>query len=177
MEMDIHIHWQGPLSVTDVRKLTNLRSDFGVYQIYAEHPVYGRCLVYIGLAARQTFGIRVPAGRWDSGSENDPNKIEIYVGRLKGFENPSDEAQMQQIRMAEALLIHSHGPAYNTQYGKESPKGVTHGDVRVLNWGAVRSLHREVSGLMWTDAGDNVWTYKTFERHNEVSIPPGDIEQ
>lgn len=139
--------------------------------------MYSRCLVYIGLAARQTFGVRVPVHRWDSGSENDPDKIEIYVGRLKGIESPTDEDQMHQIKLAEALLIHAHGPAYNTQYGKTPPKGLTHADVRVLNWGAVRSLHREVSGLLWTDAGDAVQHYKTFERHAEVEMEEGDIEQ
>lgn len=176
-ELVIHIDWKGPLSLSQVRSLRDLKSDFGLYQVYAEHAVYGRCLVYIGLAAKQTFGVRIPYENWGSGSENDPEKVEVYVGRLKGSESPSDEEQIRQIRIAEALLIHAHAPAYNTQHMMASPKSVTHGHIRVLNSGAVRSLHREVSGLMWTEGALDVRTYKPFERHAEVYVPPGAVEQ
>src|ERR1700754_721509 len=111
--MDIHIQWQGPHSLAEAVALNSPNTDFGLYQIYAEHPVYGRALVYIGRARTRTFGVRIREHRWDTGSENDPSKIEIYVGRLKAEAIPSDLEQNRQIEMAEGLLIHAHGPAYN----------------------------------------------------------------
>ena len=56
----IHLEWEGP---TPLEAVSGLReaSDYGVYQIYGAHPVYGsNCLLYIGWAVSQHFGVRVP---------------------------------------------------------------------------------------------------------------------
>ena len=48
--MIINLHWRGPHSYNDVREMDEAR-DYGLYQIYNTHPVYGNdTLVYIGQA-------------------------------------------------------------------------------------------------------------------------------
>ncbi len=150
LEQIIDIQWDGPHSLDAIASF-NRPWDKGLYQVYAHHPVYGRCLVYIGKTCT-TFADRIPAHKFETGSENDPEKVEYYVGRLKGEKAPDSFQWDEEIKAAEALLIHAHGPAYNSTemmaiHNEEAIK-----NIRVLNWGAVRSLHREVSGLMWTAA-------------------------
>jgi hypothetical protein len=76
------------------------------------------------------------------------------VGRLKGYSTPTLDKWKEEIALAERLLIHAHGPAYNST-NIDAPNEGTNPEIRnirVLNWGSVRSLNREVSGLMWTTA-------------------------
>ena len=59
-ETVIHIQWEGPLSVNDAQELNDPDSDFDLYQVYGQHPVYGTgTLIYIGKAQNQTFGQRI----------------------------------------------------------------------------------------------------------------------
>ena len=47
----IEIEWEGPISVNDTIKLIN-DNDYGIYQIYGTHPVFGsNTLLYIGKAS------------------------------------------------------------------------------------------------------------------------------
>lgn len=147
-EILICIQWTGPYSLAQINTM-NGPTDKGLYQVYAHHPVYGRCLVYIGQTCTN-FAERIPTHEWGTGSENDPERVEYYVGRLIGETPPKAEEWYRQISLAEMLLIHAHAPAYNSQYIREPPIPEECGHVRVLNFGAVRSLHREVSGLVWT---------------------------
>ena len=160
-ERVLHFFWEGPFEIADLPKLNEKDRDYGIYQIYAHHPVYGRCLVYIGKAREQTFCQRIPQEHWDSGSENDPQRVEIYVGRLIG-PTPALSVWRSEIDAAEKLLIHSHAPAYNTQAVLKSPASAECSDVRVLNWGACRSLAREVSGLVWTAKGVALRTQSNY---------------
>jgi hypothetical protein len=152
METVLHLAWEGPFSVSELSKLNDTDKDFGVYQVYATHPVYGHSLVYIGKAQEQTFCVRIKQERWDSGAENDPQQVAIYVGRLIG-QTPQLAVWRKQIELAEKLLIQSHAPAYNSVGMYHPPASAECGDIRVLNWGACRSLCREVSGLVWTAKG------------------------
>ncbi|MCP4305494.1 MAG: hypothetical protein GY788_11575 [bacterium] len=169
IERPVHLCWEGPFDLIDLPKLSDPETDIGLYQIYAHHPVYGRCLVYIGKAQTQTFGQRIRQEQWDTGSENDPERVEIYVGRLIGRSTPSLSEWHIEIDAAEKLLIHSHAPAYNSQNILNAPAPLECGDVRVLNWGACRSLAREVSGWMWTSKGV---TLRDQPRYRASAVAP-----
>ena len=55
----VHIEWDGPFSIDKAKEKTG-KDDYGVYQIYGNHPVYGYgALLYIGKTAEQTFGDRI----------------------------------------------------------------------------------------------------------------------
>jgi hypothetical protein len=87
----IHIDWSGPHTFEDVAKL-NGPTDFGIYQIYGAHHIYGSdVLLYIGQAAGQTFAQRIPDhAEWVWGSP-DPKRISCYLGRLFDYETPDDQ--------------------------------------------------------------------------------------
>jgi hypothetical protein len=62
----IHIERDGPYRISyDPRRLDHVSelrdsTNYGVYQIYGGHPVYGNsALLYIGMAEAQGFGKRI----------------------------------------------------------------------------------------------------------------------
>ncbi|TWH48571.1 hypothetical protein [Sporomusa sp. KB1] len=146
-ETIINIDWNGPYTLNDLSDIQDDNVDYGVYQIYGAHPIYGaEKLLYIGKADKQTFGTRISQEGWDSNS--DANGLKIYVGWLTG-KIPTEEQWSKEISLAEKLLIYSHKPAYNSQ----SIKQVNDKDllsIHVLNWGKYRDLMPEVSGMRWT---------------------------
>ena len=168
VEPVIYIQWEGPLTPAQV-KLKNKPNDFGLYQVYAHHPVYGRgVLVYIG-QTRDTFAGRILQHRWEKSlSEPDPERVEFYVGRLKGAATPDLGRWHKEIDLAEKLLIYALAPAYNSTYIKDliekDPEVCT---TRVINSGAARSLQREISGRVWTDGG-----VKQFEANLKIYEMP-----
>lgn len=148
-EILIHIDWDGPYSQSQIAEL-NKESDFGIYQIYGAHPVYGsNVLIYIGLAVEQTFAVRVSQHGWCH-TTSDANQLSYYVGRLFGDPHPDNATWSDHIKLAERLLIHAHKPAENTQKqlaGLEKNLRLVH----VVNWRHYRDLMPEVSGARWTE--------------------------
>ena len=117
----INVEWDGPYRFWDSPSQLALVSslmgptDYGVYQIYGGHPVYGNsALLYIGMAVAQEFGKRIPQEKhW---LENrDAGRVEVYVGRLHGSQTPDDVTWERLIKLAERLLIHVHAPPMNIQ--------------------------------------------------------------
>ncbi|MEQ8695178.1 MAG: hypothetical protein RLT05_01300 [Bauldia litoralis] len=149
VEKVIHIEWDGPFSNDNITELVG-PSDYGVYQIYGTHPIYGAgVLLYIGSASSQYFGARIRQHNWVTWCQ-DPMKISIYIGRLGGYERVSDDEWDRRIVQAERLLIYTHSPAFNSQNIRTiRPEDVE--DIRVFNWDSYRSLFPEVSGGRWTD--------------------------
>src|SRR5881275_3194658 len=113
-ETTIHIEWDGPYRLDSIPSLIE-PTDHGVYQIYGGHPVYGNsALLYIGLAAGQRFGQRIPQETRRT-YNRDAGRVEVYVGRLSGAVTPDDDTWDRHIRLAERLLIYTHSPPMNTQ--------------------------------------------------------------
>ncbi len=151
-EQIIQILWDGPSSLRDIQALIGAH-DKGLYQVYTYHPLYGDCLVYIGMT-RTSFAQRIAEHDYEAGSDSDRRRIACYVGRLIGKETPDPEEWFRQIDLAEMLLIHAHGPAYNSTHIQAMYRPHDVANVRVLNWGSCRSLQREVSGRMWSAPRD-----------------------
>lgn len=148
--MDIDILWEGPFTLDNVisKKKDYLR-DYGVYQIYGHHPLYGSdVLLYIGLAALQTFGDRIKQETWHD--RPDAENTQVYIGRFVGRDNINDAKVWNAlIERAEKLLIYAHKPAFNTQNTKSLPEEEVLTN-RVYNWGKHRDLFPEVSGVRYT---------------------------
>jgi len=145
----IHVDWDGPISLEQARKRTDT-TDYGVYQIYGGHPVYGSgALIYIGCAVRQHFGERLKQEQdWEY--NRDAQRVEIYLGRLSGKHSKDYEDWDNDIVLAERLLIYAHLPPYNRQANLAAAKDSELRNVQVLNWGCHRDLLPEVSGARWT---------------------------
>lgn len=166
---DIRIEWEGPFSLYDIgyneekdsyelknAKLNNDSIDYGVYQIYGFHPLYGQnVLLYIGKAQDQTFAKRISQEAWDYNL--DYRNVQIYVGRFYNMSNSDpfnqDGAWNNIISHAEKLLIYAHGPAANSSniqtITRDDTKIKQFENMRILNYGTHRSLMPEVSGEMW----------------------------
>ena len=100
----LHVLWSGPYKLSQLDRLCNQTRDYGVYQIYGQHPAYGsNSLLYIGQANRQMFGVRIKQEGWENHS--DAENIAIYVGRLAGISTPPLDIWERQITVAERLLI------------------------------------------------------------------------
>lgn len=150
----IQIDWEGPFSLSDLANLSNEQIDYGIYQIYGKHPVYGSgVLLYIGKAALQTFGKRIAQENWFD--TNDSNTLSIYTGRLAGEITPPEKEWENEIDLAERLLIYVHKPAYNARSISSFPDSDLQ-NVHILNWGHYRDLLSEVSGLRWTSKLDSL---------------------
>lgn len=152
--MNIHIFWSGPFSLEQVKYLRNEDRDYGIYQIYGHHPLYGsNILLYIGKANQQTFGVRIAQEGWSF--EYDPGNIEIYVGHLAGREKVSNHQWTKLIDIAEPLLIHAHYPIYNSKSIYTIPEDKV-GGAHIYNWNAFRDLFPEVSGLRYSSKFDDI---------------------
>lgn len=150
----IQILWDGPYSITDLVKLKNEETDYGIYQIYGNHPIYGNdVLLYIGKADFQTIGQRISQENWPD--TNDYKNTKIYVGRFHGSKNPTATEWSVEIDLAERLLIYVHIPVYNAKV-ISSIKDLEFQDIHILNWGNYRSLLPEISGLRWTSKLDDL---------------------
>jgi hypothetical protein len=111
----VHIDWDGPFSIKEVQS-KNGKDDYGVYQIYGNHPIYGYgVLLYIGKAVDQTFGQRInqeeeKGSKWLS--DKDYRRVEIYTGTVD--ENETGMEWETVTDLVEKLLIYSHQPACNS---------------------------------------------------------------
>ena len=158
--MAINLHWRGPHSYNDVLQL-NGDTDYGLYQVYNVHPVYGAdTLVYIGKADELTFAARFgqPDYRWMGDDyapwEDNGCRIRIHTGRVyvKHNENgPRSDTWSNWIARAEHLLIYAHSPAWNANYVRTPPGHPVYHEVHVLNWGQYGRLLPEVSGARFTN--------------------------
>ena len=161
----IHIEWSGPHTLKEVLQF-NGPIDFGIYQIYGGHPIYGTdTLLYIGRAEKRNFSIRVPEHLWCPVNQ-DSGRLNIHIGRLIGLETPDNDTWERHIRWAERLLILAHQPAGNSQKELGGMESELH-NVHVVNWGQYRSLMPEVSGARWTDRFDHI-PYGSFYKEGSL---------
>jgi len=151
----INIWWEGPYTLSDIENKNignDDNKDYGVYQIYGTHPVYGNnVLLYIGKTEQQVFSTRLNQEThwWNN---QDANNIQIYFGRLIG-NTPSESIWTSMINKAEKLLIYAHRPAHNSSNInsiQEDEAKNTH----VLNWGTFKDLQPEVSSMRIFDETD-----------------------
>ena len=162
---EIRITWEGPYSLADIgyneeeekyniknSKLNDKKVDYGIYQIYGFHPVYGdNALLYIGQAKDQTFAKRLSQEGWEYNA--DFKNIQIYVGRLFADEQPSATEWNKLIDIAEKMLIYAHAPAMNSSnivnVSKDKKFLKKCENIRIFNYDQCRSLFPEISGEMW----------------------------
>lgn len=167
----IHLQWDGPFTLQEVYEM-NDNHDYGVYQVYGSHPVYGSdVLLYIGKASQQTFSARLQ--QQDQFLYNqDAGNIRYYVGRLAGEQTPSNSKWAHQIDLVETLLIHSHWPAANSRNIQTlGGHAAEIADTHVLNWAQRRSLLSEVSGLMLSDRYNDIPNYHCYgDENNSLGV-------
>ncbi len=154
--MQIDIAWEGPFPVgydrqSDLYIAPDLPPDlggrFGVYQIYGDHPVYGRdSLLYIG-ETRQSDSGRALVDRLKEHLAQRfwyHTGLCIHLGLVTHQEVPVTDRDT--LDAVESLLIASNVPALNRQhidFARESAR-----DLLVVNWGFRGRIVPEASGVL-----------------------------
>lgn len=140
----IDIFWEGPLTLESSKEL-NGPTDYGLYQFYGNHIIYGQnALLYIGRAKDISFGARMGQHKlkdWTGSSGN------IHIGRLCGESQPANDQHWSHlIEIAEKLLIYAHTPSWNSA-NINNFRDV--GDIHIFNWGSPGQLLPEVTSKRW----------------------------
>jgi hypothetical protein len=146
-ERIIFIDWDGPYALDEVEELEDPRIDYGLYQVYGSHPLYGEeVLLYLGATTgERTFGTRLTEeqGYWEA--EEDFQPLAIYVGRFMGPVTPTNGVWEEEMDLAHRLLIFAHSPVFNVREVAAAPDDDLK-NVHVVNWGHHLDLAPEVSG-------------------------------
>ena len=144
----IELWWVGPFRLEKaIQDFGEQGCDQGLYQVYGDHPTYGRrVLLYIGQTRKQTFRKRLAQEKWEW--TDNPGALEIHLGRPIS-RNPGALTDEKLIDAAERLVIFAHKPAWNSSR-IASIKSADLAHVHLLNWGTFGSLQSEISGIRWT---------------------------
>jgi len=149
-ELFILVDWSGPHKYEEASQFHE-HHDYGLYQIYGRHLVYGSwALLYIGCAPDRNLGIRIP----EHGNCYTEQPFEFHVGRLRG-PTPDKTTWRNHIKLAEQLLINVHAPILNVQHNR-AELGPELNHVHVFNYRQYRSLMPEVSGARWGTRFDHI---------------------
>lgn len=147
----IHIKWTLYQSLDDVLA-SEAASQPGLYQYYGQHPVYGADrLLYIGKAVGQGVSERLMQHVHDAWSSVP---VKICFGEILS-NSINDDSTVNQISLAESLLIYSHSPCWNSS----NVKSIAHeeyGGVHIFNWGEYAGLLPEISYARWSGIGNKV---------------------
>ncbi len=139
----IHVVWEGPLRLAEINNIKD-GHDYGIYALYGTHAIFGPdALLYIGQANMGTFSGRLDShfkkwGRWE------PSDVNIYLGRIGGWEPITDDEWGVMVDRSEALTIYYTSPPYNSSRIKELPVQVP---TIVINHKRCHRLPRYISNL------------------------------
>ena len=142
----IFIDWDGPYALDEIEELEDPRIDYGLYQVYGSHPLYGEeVLLYLGATGERTFGTRLTEEQSYWEVEEDFQPLAIYVGRLMGPVTPTNGVWEEEMELAHRLLVFAHSPVFNAREVAAAPDDDLK-NVHVVNWGRYLDLAPEVSG-------------------------------
>ena len=137
----IGINWEGPLNIGEViRGKNNDVSDYGVYQIYGHHILYkDNALLYIGIAAKETFSYRFREHKINLLKDDDQGKIKIYLGMLRDsseYVSKDDwEVYYRDAHFVEDILIYKYLPSYNGCGQGDYPKLDPYKEIKLVHKG------------------------------------------
>ena len=119
----VRVKWEGPLSLDELKELADRDKDWGLYQIYGRHIIFGAVLLlYIG-KTKATFSKRVKENYddWKPGTPwYQDIEVSVRIGRLycksdRGFMRlQKDDSEFSELLCdVEAFQIFCHSPPYN----------------------------------------------------------------
>ncbi len=170
----IEIVWEGPLTIKDAKEKKDFKFDYGLYQIYGTHPVYGaNSLLYIGKSDRNVFRYRMESHERDW-IPDVPSDVTIYLGYFAGESDisPADEDWSRDIDYAERLLIYCCQPSFNVREKYLKPN--FENEIIVLNFGKRHQLPAVFSSLILRDEKKRLkrwaWSEKIIPTASDDSI-------
>ncbi|MBY8170058.1 hypothetical protein KW503_02880 [Vibrio fluvialis] len=159
MYKEVDIYWEGPFEVEYDRETmlytfnesipVELKNANGFYQIYGDHPVYGKdVLLYIGETKPSQNGTRDFSVRMKehvSGRFWYHHGLKIRLGI--GYIDDNELKDRESILAVESLLIASNMPALNREHIDHSNAQSV--DFIVRNWNFKGSISAECTGKYW----------------------------
>jgi hypothetical protein len=149
-EMVLVAHWEGPYDFDEAVRKQSKNNALVLYACFGSHHLYGRdVLLYLG-KAKNGVGKRLPSHKaW---IQYEYDRVSVRLASLGAFKSWHDwelgehyrKAQDATLRKAEALLIVSHQPAYNSQ---SKGRAALAKGLRLFNTGRLGNLLPEVSFL------------------------------
>jgi hypothetical protein len=153
-----HLNWKEYGWDNSICTAYDSSKDYGIYQVYGDHPVYGKnVLLYIGKAKEQTYSTRMK-GHTDFDASQASKFTKLYLSYFCKIDDLSEETWGEAIDIVEKVLIRTHFPALNSQDVKGFLDSTTP-NVLIYNWGARGSLLPEVSTLRCSEFYHNSETY------------------
>lgn len=152
-----HLLWE-KVEYQDFESL-NEKKHYGIYQIYGDHPIYGRdILLYIGKAQEQTFAQRL--SQHDDFEETNLRITKLYIGMFLNMDDNNYVNWGDSIDEAEKILIKAHCPAYNSSMIKGIITDDSLSNIVIFNWGDFGQLLPEISGLRFSKKYWDNWDEK-----------------
>lgn len=147
----IELVWEGPFTMNEAFEKEDSKTDYGLYQIYGTHPIYGGdSLLYIGKSDQNVFRYRMESHsrEWIS---KEASPVSIYFGYLVGENEipPSEEIWSRYIEYVEKLLIYCTQPSYNVR--EKYLKPIFEKEFIVLNFGRRHQLPSVFCSLVLHD--------------------------
>ena len=165
---NIYIDWEGPFTLDELEELDDPRIDYGLYQVYGSHPLYGEdVLLYLGATGgERTFVSRLADEQnyWEA--EEDFQPLIIFVGRHMGVVTPTNGVWEEEMDLALRLLVFAHAPVFNAREVAVSPDDDLK-DVHVVNWGQDLDLAPEVSGRRYLYKFPDTPEYSYYGKQGE----------
>ena len=148
--MKITIEWEGPFTICAVKEMDD-RDDYGLYQIYGEHIIFGKnSLLYIGATnlkkTGRTFSDRFKehSRNWIDYDRENGKDVSIYIARVS-----RKDVRPGILADIEAVQIYWHSPPYNAQYiesvGDERKKRFEKNPLQIVNEGELHRLTKYLS--------------------------------
>jgi hypothetical protein len=141
-----HLNWKEYDWDASICTNYNSNKDYGIYQVYGDHPVYGNnTLLYIGKARDQTYSARM-RGHTDFDASQVSKFTKLHLSYFCKIDDISEANWGDAIDLVEKVFIKTHFPALNSQ---DVMKFLETGapNVLIYNWGARGRLLSEVSTL------------------------------
>ncbi|CFQ51010.1 GIY-YIG nuclease family protein [Yersinia aleksiciae] len=153
------VYWEGPYSldtITQDRGRYIVKEWHCLYQIYGDHPTYGRgVLLYIGKTERDI--VRRLSEHYSRFS-NQCDEVKVFLasfGEFTSWKEMRDgnydpvSKDNTELKAIESLLIYAHQPAYNIML--LSSNQFENLNFRIFNTGRRKSLMPEISTHFYRD--------------------------
>jgi hypothetical protein len=141
-----HLFWKAYDWDKAIYSEHNTAKDYGIYQVYGDHPVYGPdTLLYIGKAKDQTYSTRLN-GHYDFDASQVARFSKLYLSYFCKVDDLSEANWGDAIDIVEKAFIKAHFPALNSQHVMGFLEADTP-NILIYNWGERGRLLPEVSTL------------------------------
>lgn len=142
-----HLYWKAyDWDINAINTAYNSNRDYGIYQVYGDHPVYGAdTLLYIGKAKDQTYSTRMK-GHTDFDASQASKFTKLHLSYFCKADDLSETNWGDAIDVVELALIKAHMPALNSQQVMGFLEAGAP-NILIYNWGERGRLLPEVSTL------------------------------